>query len=85
MLDIEKERDMIRKEKENNSLVNKGWKKDSSKKNDNLKEKIDEILKSIERIMIYTQNNSLAELNKKIENLNLPLDIKQKKKHNSFK
>ena len=85
MLDIEKERDMIRKEKENNSLVNKGWKKDSSKKNDNLKEKIDEILKSIERTMIYTQNNSLAELNKKIENLNLPLDIKQKKKHNSFK
>ena len=26
-LDIEKERDTIRKEKENDSLVNKGWKK----------------------------------------------------------
>ena len=38
--DIEKERDMIRKEKED-SLVNKGWKNDSSKKNDSLKEKID--------------------------------------------
>ena len=35
--------------------------------------------------MTYIQNNSLAELNKKIEILNLPLDIKQKKKHNSFK
>ena len=47
--DIEKERDMIRKEKENDGLVNKGCKNDSSKKNDSLKEKIDETLKSIER------------------------------------
>ena len=48
--DIEKERDVMRKEKEN----------------DNLKEKIDERLKSIERSMMYTQNNSLAKLTKKI-------------------
>ena len=34
---------MIRKERED-SLVNKGWKNDSSKKNDSLKEKIDERL-----------------------------------------
>ena len=52
---------MIRKEKENDSLVNKGW------INDSLKEKIDERLKSIERSIIYTQNDSLAELIKKIE------------------
>ena len=69
----------MKKEKENDSLVNKGWKKDSSKKNDNLKEKIDERLKSIERTMTYIQNNSLAELNKKIEILNLPLDIDKKR------
>ena len=48
----------MKKEKENDSLVNKGWKRDSSKKNDSLKEKIDERLKSIERSMIYTQNIS---------------------------
>ena len=46
----------MKKEKENDSLVNKGWKRDSSKKNDSLKEKIDERLKSIERTMIYTQD-----------------------------
>ena len=34
---IEKERDMIRKEKENDSLVNKGWKND---KNDSLRKKL---------------------------------------------
>ena len=51
---------MIRKEKEDDSLVNEGWKNDSFKKNDSLKEKIDERLKSIERSMIYTQYNSLA-------------------------
>ena len=53
----------------------KDGKKDSSKKNDSLKEKIDERLKSIERTMIYTQNDSLVELTKKIEILNSPLDI----------
>ena len=78
-LDIEKDRDMIRKEKENDSLVNKGWKNDSSKKNDSLREKIDEKLKSIERSIIYTQNYSLAELTKKIEILNSPLDIDRKR------
>ena len=46
----------MKKEKESDSLVNKGWKKNSSKKNDSLKEKIDERLKSIERTMIYTQD-----------------------------
>ena len=56
-------------------LVNKGWTNNSPKKNDNLKEKFDERLKSIERSIIYTQNNSLAELTKKIEILNSPLDI----------
>ena len=45
---------MIRKEKENDNLVNKGWKNDSSKKNDSLREKIDERLKSIEKSMTYT-------------------------------
>ena len=77
--DREKERDMIRKEKENDGLVNKGWKNDSSKKNDSLKGKIDETLKSIERVMIYTQKDSLAELTKKIEILNSPLDIERKR------
>ena len=44
--DIERERDIMRKEKGS----------DSSKKNDILREKIDERLKSIERTMIYTQD-----------------------------
>ena len=39
---IEKERDMIRKEKENDSLVNKEWTNNSPRNNDSLKEKIDE-------------------------------------------
>ena len=56
------------------------WTNNSPKKNDSLKEKIDERLKSIERSMIYIQNNSLVELTKKIEILNSPLgksDIKR--------
>ena len=57
---LEKERRMIRKEKEDDSLVNKGWKNNSFKKSDSLKVKIDERLKSIERSMIYTQYDSLA-------------------------
>ena len=77
---LEKERGMIRKEKEDDSLINKGWKNDSFKKSDSLKEKIDERLKSIERSMIYTQYDSLAELTKKIAILNSPLDI-DKQKH----
>ena len=55
------------------------WTNNSPKKNDSLKEKIGERLKSIERSMIYTQINSLAELTKKIEILNSPLDIDRKR------
>ena len=61
-------------------LVNKGWTNNSPKKNDSLKgKKNNERLKSIERSMIYTKNNSLAELTKKIKNLNSPLDIDRKR------
>ena len=61
-------------------LVNKGWTNNSPKKNDSLKEKKNnERLKSIERSMIYTKNNSLAELTKKIKILNSPLDIDRKR------
>ena len=76
---IEKERDMIRKEKENDSLVNKEWTNNNPRNNDSLKEKIDERLKSIERSIIYPQNDSLAKLTKKIEILNSPLDIDRKR------
>ena len=65
-IDIGKERNIIRKEKEDDSLVNKEMTKNSPRNNDSLKEKIDERLKSIERSMIYTQDNGLAELAKKI-------------------
>ena len=84
-LDIEKERDIMKKEKErynNDSLgkvVNKEEKDNSSKKSNSLKEEIDERLKSIERTMIYTQNDSLAELAKRIKILNSPLDIDRKR------
>ena len=66
-MNIEKERDMIRKEKENDSLVNLVNKeeKDNSKKSNNLKEEIDRRLKSIERSMTYAQDNGLLELTKK--------------------
>ena len=70
---------MIKKEKENDSLVNKVWTNNSPRNNDSLKEKIDERLKSIERTMIYTQYDSLVELTKKIEILNSPLDIDRKR------
>ena len=53
--------------------VNNGWKTD----NKSLKEKIDEKLESIERSIIYTQNDNLTELIKKIEILNAPLDIEK--------
>ena len=39
---IEKEGEMIRKEKENDSLANKEWTNNSPRNNDSLKEKIDE-------------------------------------------
>ena len=61
--DIKKERDVIRKEKENDSivkLVNKEEKNNSPKKSNSLNKEINERLKSIERSMTYTQNNSLT-------------------------
>ena len=66
-LDIEKEKDIIRKEKENDSLVNLVNKeeKDNSKKSNSLKEEIDRRLKSIERSMTYAQDYGLLELAKK--------------------
>ena len=74
--DIEKERQMSTLVE----LVNKGWTNNSPKKNDSLKEKKNnERLKSIERSMIYTKNNSLVELTKKIKILNSPLDIDRKR------
>ena len=78
-IDIGKERNITRKEKEDDSLVNKERTKNSPRNNDSLKEKIDERLKSIERSMIYTQDNGLAELAKKIEILNSPLDTDKKR------
>ena len=59
-------------------VVNKEEKDNSSKKSNSLKEEIDERLKSIERSMTYTQDNGLAELIKKIEILNSPLEKKEK-------
>ena len=78
-LDIKEE---IEKERQRSilvELVNKGWTNNSPRNNDSLKEKTDERLKSIERSMIYTQNDSLAELTKNIEILNFPLDIDRKR------
>ena len=49
------------------------------KKCNSLKEKIDERLKSIERDIIDTQDDSLTELIKKIEILNTPLEIDKKR------
>ena len=65
---IEKERHMTRKEKENErhnsdslvKVVNKEEKDNSSKKSNSLKEEIDERIKSIERSMTYAQDNGLA-------------------------
>ena len=74
--------DMIRKKldtKEEERLVNKDEKDDSSKKRNCFKEKIDERLKSIERTMDYTQDNSLVEFAKKIEILNSPIEKKEMK------
>ena len=75
-------REKIEKERQMSTLVelvNKGWTNNSPRNNDSLKEKIGERLKSIERSMIYTQNDSLTELTKKIEILNSPLDIDRKR------
>ena len=65
---IEKERHMTRKEKENErhnsdslvKVVNKEEKDNSSKKSNSLKEEIDERIKSIEISMTYAQDNGLA-------------------------
>ena len=76
------ERDIEKERYNNDSLekvVNKEEKDNSSKKSNNLKEEIDERLKSIERSMTYTQDNGLAKLTKKIEILNSPLDIDKKR------
>ena len=83
--DIERERHMTRKgiEKERHNsdslekVFNKEEKNDSSKKSNSLKEEIDKKLKSIKRFMTDTQDNSLAELIKKIEILNSPLEKKE--------
>ena len=83
--DIEKERHMTRKgiEKERHysdsleKVVNKEGKNDSSKKSNSLKEEIDKKLKLVKRSMTDTQDNSLAELIKKIEILNSPLEKKE--------
>ena len=75
---------MIRKEKEKENddlikVVNKE-RRDNSKKSNSFKEKIDERLKSIEKTMDYTRDNSLVELAKKIEILNSPIEINEMKK-----
>ena len=75
---------MIRKEKEKGNddlikVVNKE-RRDNSKKNNSFKEEINERLKSIEKTMDYTRDNSLVELAKKIEILNSPIEIKEMKK-----
>ena len=48
-------------------------------KSNSFKEEIDERIKSIERTMDCTQDNSLVELAKKIEILNSPLDTDRKR------
>ena len=61
-----KNNEMIRRKldtKEEERVVNQE-RRDNSKKSNSLKEEIDERLKSIERTMIHTQNDSLAELTK---------------------
>ena len=83
-IEKDKERNMIRKEKEKENddlikVVNKE-RRDNSKKNNSFKEEINERLKSIEKTMDYTRDNSLVELAKKIEILNSPIEIKEMKK-----
>ena len=87
MIDIEREKGKIMKEIEEErqkdsliDLVDKEWRHNSLRENDRLKKEIDKRLKSIERSMTETQDNSLAKLTKKIEILNSPLgksDIKR--------
>ena len=87
MIDIEREKGKIMKEIEEErqkdsliDLVDKEWRHNSLRENDRLKKEIDKRLKSIERSMTETQDNSLAKLTKKIEILNSSLgksDIKR--------
>ena len=74
--DIVKERNMIRKEKENDSLE----KTNNSPRNDDSPKEMFERLKSIEKSMDYTRDNSLVELAKNIEILNTPVEIEEMKK-----
>ena len=67
---------MIRKEKENDSLE----KTNHSPRNDDSPKEMFERLKSIEKSMDYTRDNSLVELAKNIEILNTPIEIEEKKK-----
>ena len=78
-IDIKEEIEKERQKSTLVELVNKGWTNNSPRNNDSLKEKIDERLKSIERSMINTQNDSLTKLTKKIEILNSPLNIDRKR------
>ena len=72
--------DLFDKEIEKDSVVkvvNRKEEKNDVKKSNSFKEEIDERLKSIERIMDYTQDNSLIELAKKIQILNSPIEEKE--------
>ena len=82
--EIGQERNMIRKEKKDDSLVkektnNSLRNNDSCKKSNSFKEEIDDKLKSIERTRDYTRDDSLVELVKKIEILNSPIEKKESK------
>ena len=72
---LEVEEEIGKDEQKEREILNKSRKN----KNNNLKEEIEKRLKSIEKDIIYTQNNSLTELMKKIEVLNTPLEINRKR------
>ena len=75
--------DLFDKEIEKDSVVkvvNIKEEKNDAKKSNSFEEEIDERLKSIERNMDYTRDNSLVEFAKKIEILNSPIEIKEMKK-----
>ena len=72
---LEVEEEIGKDEQKEREILNKSRKN----KNNNLKEEIEKRLRSIEKDIIYTQNNSLTELMKKIEVLNTPLEINRKR------
>ena len=76
---LEVEEEIGKDELKERRIVNKGRKN----KNNNLKEKIDQRLKLIEKEIIYTQTDSLTELTKKMKTLNFR--DRQKKRHSSIK